>query len=107
MPRDDHLYLADIKLSCEKIIKYTHGMSRETFFQDELTYDAVLRNLLVIGEAAKNLGQNLRDEYKGIEWKKICGLRDIIAHAYFGIDNNILWDIIKSKIPSLLNELSV
>ena len=105
MQRNFELYLNDIKLSCEKILRYTKNMSQEQFFKDEMAYDAVLRNLLIIGEAAKNLPENIRKEHLHVEWKKICGLRDIIAHAYFGIDNTILWDIIQSKIPSLLKAL--
>lgn len=106
MPRDFQLYLQDIKTACEKIVKYTKNMSQEQFYKDEITYDAVLRNLLVIGEAAKNIPENIKSQFAHIEWKKICGLRDIIAHTYFGIDNAILWDVVQSKIPVLLSELS-
>ena len=80
-------------------------MSLEQFSKDEMAYDAVLRNLLIIGEAAKNLPEDTRKKYPDVEWKKICGFRDIIAHAYFGIDNTILWDIIQSKIPVLWKSL--
>ncbi len=105
MPRDHELYLKDIKSSCEKIIRYTGGLSQEQFLKDELIYDAVLRNLMIIGEAAKNVSEDIRKKYHLVEWKKICGLRDIITHAYFGIDNSILWEIIHLKIPSLMRAL--
>jgi uncharacterized protein with HEPN domain len=104
--RDFELYLNDIKHFCEKILKYTKSMSQDQFIKDEMAYDAVLRNLLIIGEAAKNLPDNRRKDYSLVEWKKICGFKDIIAHAYFGIDNTILWDIIQSKIPTLLKALN-
>ena len=86
-------------------MKYTEKLSEEQFFKDELIYDAVLRNLLVIGEAAKNLPESFKTPFSHVEWKKICGLRDIIAHTYFGLDNSILWDVIHNKIPALLDQL--
>lgn len=67
--------------------------------------DAVLRNLMIIGEAAKNLPEEFKLMYPTVDWKKIAGLRDIIAHVYFGIDNQILWDIVHVKIPELLTKL--
>ena len=105
MPRDNELYISDIIVSCEKILRYTKDMTSEKFSHDEIIYDAVVRNLIVIGEAAKNLPESSRALFQGVEWKKICGLRDIITHAYFGIDDIILWDIVKSKIPLLLKAL--
>jgi len=105
VPRDFQLYINDIQHSCKKIIKYTLNISQEQFFKDDLIYDAVLRNLLIIGEAAKNIPENVRSLYPKIEWKKICGFRDIVVHTYFGIDNAIVWDIIQTKIPVLLREL--
>lgn len=105
MPRDFQLYLDDMISSCKKIIKYTDLMTPDQFFHNNIIYDAVLYNLLIIGEAAKNLPENIRNQYAQVEWKKISGFRDIIAHAYFGIDNSILWEIIHSKIPNLLAKL--
>lgn len=106
MPRDFQLYINDIVRSCEKIIRYSQNVSKDEFIKDEILYDAVLRNLIIIGEAAKGLPENNRNEFKNIEWKKICGLRDIITHAYFGIDNEIIWDIIQTKIPLLYSSLT-
>jgi uncharacterized protein with HEPN domain len=76
-------------------------MSFEDFVADERTFDAVIRNLLVIGEAVKNVPPDLRTRYPEIEWRKIAALRDIIAHTYFQVENEIIWDVIQSKIPSL------
>lgn len=70
-----------------------------------MVFDAVLRNLITLGEAAKNLPEEIRNKHHDIEWKKICGLRDILTHAYFGIDNAILWEVVHSKIPELLKAL--
>jgi len=80
-------------------------MSYDEFVEDEKTYDAVVRNLEIIGEAAKNVPEDIRVRCPGIEWRKIAGLRDVIAHEYFGIDNDILWDIIQNKVESLQQEV--
>ena len=80
-------------------------MTAATFLADEKTYDAVLRNLEIIGEAAKHLPDEIRAKTPEIDWRKVAGFRDIVAHAYFGIDNRILWDIIENKIPELLRAI--
>ena len=105
MSRDLELYLDDIEASCEKVLRYTAGMDRAAFLADERTYDAVVRNLEIIGEAAKRVLADLRRRLPGIEWRKIAGLRDILAHAYFGIDDEVLWDIVHHKVLQLLTTL--
>ncbi len=105
MPRDYQIYLSDIKKSCEKIIRYTKDLEFEEFRRDELVYDAIIRNLEIIGEAAKNIPGEVRTQYPGVEWRKMSGLRDVIAHAYFGIDDSIIWEIIQTKIPHLLKSI--
>lgn len=102
MSRDWRLYWEDALLACRKIQRFTAGMDKGGFRSDERTYDAVLRNLEIIGEAVKNLPEDARSRAPGIEWKKIAGLRDVIAHGDFGIDDEILWDIVARKIPELL-----
>lgn len=104
--RNPTLFLNDIRQSCERIINYVHDLEFEDFCNDFKTYDAVVRNIEIIGEAVKNLPEETRSQYNGVEWKKISGLRDIMIHAYFGIDNEILWDVISTKIPALLKALS-
>lgn len=105
MSRNPRLYLEDIKHSCEKVIKYTDGLSFAEFQKNELIYDAVLRNLVVIGEAAKNVPDDIRMRYQEIEWRKISGFRDIAAHQYFSISDSIVWDILANKIPRLLLQI--
>ncbi len=105
MPRDFRVYLEDILGAISKIRRYTTGLSKQAFAGDEKTLDAVVRNLEVIGEAVKQLPADLRAREPGIEWQKIGGLRDILIHQYFGIDVDILWDIIQNKLPAL--EVSV
>ena len=101
MSRELQLYLADILVACEKVLRYTDGMEFEQFVADDRTFDAVIRNLQIIGEAVKNIPVDIRDRNPEIEWRKIAGLRDILAHTYFQIDDEIIWDIIQNKVPSL------
>ena len=101
MPREYRSYLRDIKISIEKIEKYTVDLSFEQFIEDELIQDGVVRNLEIIGEAVKNIPEDIKDSEPEIDWKKIAGLRDILIHAYFGIDVDIVWDIVKNKVPKL------
>jgi uncharacterized protein with HEPN domain len=101
MSRDWRLFLDDILASCEKVRRYTAGMDRSAFFRDDRTYDAVVRNLEIIGEAAKRIPDEARLAMPGIEWRKIAGMRDWIVHAYFGLDPDILWDVIENKVPEL------
>ena len=101
MSRDWTFYLEDILESCNKILLYTKEVSFEQFKRDDKTYDAVVRNLEIIGEAAKNIPEAARVKMPEIEWKKTSGLRDVIAHAYFGIDDAILWDVVQHKVPEL------
>jgi uncharacterized protein with HEPN domain len=105
MPRDSRVHLEDILGAIGKIKKYTKGLSKQGFAADDKTLDAVVRNLEVIGEAVKRLPADLRAREPGAEWQKIAGLRDILIHQYFGIDTDILWDIIQNKLPAL--EVSV
>ena len=101
MSRDEVMYLQDIAESCDKILRFTAGLSQSDLIGDEKTYDAVIRNLEIIGEAAKHVGEDLRRQMADIEWRKAAGLRDMLAHAYFGIDNDILWDVVQDKVPQL------
>ena len=105
MSRDYRLFLEDMQTSSEKIVRYTLGLNKDEFLKDEKTYDAVVRNLTVIGEAVKHIPDKVRDRYAQLEWREIAGFRDIAIHEYFGIDEEILWDIIQNEVPSLLAKL--
>jgi uncharacterized protein with HEPN domain len=98
MSRDWTFFLEDIQESCSRVLRYTQGMTFEQFRADDKTYDAVVRNLEIIGEAAKSLPDDVRAMMPDIEWSKATGLRNIVAHAYFGISDEILWDVIQNKI---------
>jgi uncharacterized protein with HEPN domain len=105
MSRSLQLYLDDICASCVKVQRYTLNMTLENFVADDRTYDAVVRNLQIIGEAVKQIPSNIREQYPTIEWRKIAGLRDILAHAYFSLENETLWDIVQNKVPELLEQV--
>ena len=102
MSREALLFLEDIEKSCAKIIRYTGDLERDQVFVDEMRFDAILFNLHVVGEAVKKLPLDLRDRYPDIAWREITGLRDFVAHAYFALDLDILWDAIRQDIPALL-----
>jgi uncharacterized protein with HEPN domain len=101
MPRDSSVYLEDILEAIARIRRYTRGLSQEAFAADEKTLDAVVRNLEVIDEAVKRLPTDVRSRESAVEWQKIAGLRDILIHQYFGIDVQILWDVVETKLPGL------
>ena len=105
MPRDFEVYLEDILQAIAKTRDYVAGVTHESLAQDSMRIDAVIRNLEIIGEAAKMIPESIRVEYPNIEWKKISGLRDILAHHYFEVDLDIVWDIVQNKLPELEREL--
>jgi len=100
--RDPLLFLEDIEKSCEKVVQYTDGRSKDQVFEDEIRADAVLLNLHIIGEAVKKLPGDLRERYPDVAWREIAGLRDVISHTYFALDTDILWDAVERDVPILL-----
>ncbi len=101
MHRGYKFYLEDILESVNNIITYTGDYSYENLIRDKMRIDAVVRNFTIIGEAANNIPQEVIARYPVIEWRKIIDFRNVIVHDYFGIDYEILWDIIKNKLPEL------
>jgi uncharacterized protein with HEPN domain len=101
MRRDASIYLLDIRSAIAKIRTYTSGMDRAAFLADPKTVDAVLHNLEIVGEAAKRVPPRLRQLAPDIEWRKISGMRDLLAHVYFQVDLEIVWDVVAEKLGPL------
>jgi uncharacterized protein with HEPN domain len=99
MLRDYKVYLEDILEASRKIRDYSSGLTFADFAKDPKTLDAVVRNLEVIGEATKKIPESIRTRHTAIDWKKIAGLRDILIHEYFGVDVEVIWDILQNKLP--------
>jgi hypothetical protein len=91
--------LEDLKQAKTKVRQYTAGLTYAEFIRDERTMDAVLRNLEVIGEAARNIPEELRAKYPDVEWHRMIGLRNIISHEYFGVDMQIIWEVANRNVP--------
>ncbi|MEO2151446.1 MAG: DUF86 domain-containing protein [Thermococcus sp.] len=103
--RDYRLYIEDILEAIEKIEEYTEGMTLEEFRINKMVVDAVARNLEIIGEACRAFPPEIREKHPEIEWRKIIGLRNILIHQYFGIDTELIWDIIQNKLPELKEKM--
>ena len=101
MSRDYKVYLQDVLEAVQKVRQFTAGFTLHTFSQDAKTLDAVVRNLEIIGEAVKHLPEDIRSGYPGLDWKKIAGLRDILIHEYFGVNVEVIWDVVQHKLPEL------
>ena len=99
------LIIQDMLEAVSKILSYTDNYTYEEFIVDQKTVDAVLRNLTVLGEGARNIPESLREEYSEVEWGKIARSRNIIVHDYFDIDREIIWKIITNYIPPLKEQL--
>ena len=103
--RHYRFYIEDIELSMTRILEYVAGMDLLKFKQNYMTVDAVVRNFEIIGEAAKNIPDEIKDKYQEIPWRKMYGLRNLISHEYFGIDYEMIWEIITSDLPRNLSDI--
>lgn len=103
--RGDFELLSDIKEAARRIEIYIKRTSYKKFLKDIKIQDAVTRNLEIIGEAAKNISDDLKDEYSLIPWKRISGTRDRLIHNYFGVNYDIVWVIVKKELPKLATQI--
>jgi uncharacterized protein with HEPN domain len=94
-------YLDDILEAVDKIERFTDGMDYAEFVEDSKTVDAVLRNFEVIGEAAKNIPEDVRQEYGDVPWSEMAGMRDKLIHGYATVELQIVWTTIQEELPTL------
>ena len=103
--RRDLESLSDIKEAARRIENYIKKTSYRKFLKDTKTQDAVVRNLEIIGEAAKNISDDSKKEYPKIQWKKLAGVRDRLIHQYFGVNYDIIWVIAKEELPEIILQI--
>jgi len=103
--RSDRDFLSDIQEAMRRIAEYTAGMTYQAFLEDTKTQDAVVRNLEIIGEATKNLSKELRERYSDVPWKGMAGVRDRLIHHYFGVNLDIVWQIVRDELPKVASQL--
>jgi uncharacterized protein with HEPN domain len=99
--RGDNEFVFDMIIACERILEYTKNLSYDEFCKNQMVIDAVVRNIEILGEAAKKVSNDLKIKYQEIEWREITRTRDKIIHFYFGVSLSIIWDIITTDIPIL------
>lgn len=104
--REWHFYIKDMIGFIEKVTAYTEGLTREAFLSSGLNYDATLRNLELIGEAATHIPDEVRAANPDIPWRMIIATRNRLIHGYLGIDNDTVWSIICEEMPELLRHLN-
>ena len=99
--RENLLLIQDMLTACSRIRSYTQNMDYGGFIKDEKTMDATVRNIQILGEAAKQVAKEMQKRYPAIEWTKITRSRHIIVHDYFELDYEIIWRIVEDYVPSL------
>ena len=98
---DERAYLEHIRDAIERVRGYTSA-GRDAFFSSSMQQDAVVRNLEIIGEATKRIGESTRQREPNVPWKSIAGMRDVLVHDYFGVDLEIVWGVVEHRLVPLL-----
>lgn len=104
--REYILYLEDMFQSMQKIEEYLGDLDFKKFKRSPMVVDAIIRNFEIIGEASKNIPHEIQEKYPEIPWRKMYGLRNLIAHEYFGIDYEMIWEIAKNNLPQNRKDLA-
>jgi len=97
--RNHRLYLKDILDALESIEKFVHDMGFEEFKRDDKTVSAVIRKFEIVGEATKQIPEEIKKKSPQTPWKEMAGMRDRLIHFYFGVDHQLVWTAIKERIP--------
>lgn len=105
MSRKYLLYLKDMQEACTKVQEFAAGLAYDDFIAYGMPYYSIIRLLEIIGEAAKNVPEEVRDRHSEVEWRRIGRARDLMAHHYFGLEDETLWEIVQSHTPVLLEQL--
>lgn len=105
MKKDPLVFIKHILDCIISVENFSQEMSKEDFKKDDLKQSAILRKIEIMGEAVKNLPASFRNKYSLAEWKKITGTRDRLIHQYFGVDLDLMWDVIESELPKLKKEI--
>ena len=103
--REWRFYLKDMIDFSERVLAYTEDFSREEFVASRINYDATIRNIELIGEAATHIPDQIRRQYSEIPWRQVVAARNQMIHGYLGVDNDILWSLIQEDVPALLEAL--
>lgn len=98
-------YIEDMVAFAERVLAYTQGFDQARFVSDMLVYDATLRNLELIGEAASRIPLEVRDAHPDIPWRMVVATRNRLIHGYLGLDNETLWSLVRDDVPALLSRL--
>jgi len=107
MKKEPLIFIEHILDSIERIESYTKNLTKEKLTKDVKIQDAIIRRIEIIGEAAKNLPTDFRNKYPEVEWGDIIRTRDKITHHYFGVDLDIVWDIVKKDLPDLKGKIKL
>ncbi|MEK6842133.1 MAG: DUF86 domain-containing protein [Nanoarchaeota archaeon] len=103
--KDDSVFIEHVLDSIRAIEDFSKGLSKEKLISNRLKKSAIIREIEVIGEAVKNISESLKNSHKEIGWKEISGTRDKMIHHYFGVDMDIVWNIIKKDLPDLKTKM--
>lgn len=106
MSRHSRFRLQDILDAIDRVSSYVEGMTYADFLFDRKTQDAVTRNIEIIGEAARSLSAQFKEEHPDIPWEEIVGMRNVIVHEYFGILPDVVWDVIQNELPPLRSQIA-